>query len=146
MIIQDQNRQELVEPRMFNLFSKSKKPKSGKKKKTGKKKSVAAESAPQSRITTEIRPENLPEPDPSPPSVPDSTSVPISASDKLEQAKSALASGKFKGKLAPKDRKQLIEQALAIRQVQSKLLEDLDEDTRQRLRKLAVDKLFQGRK
>ena len=64
----------------------------------------------------------------------------------LDQAKAVLESGKFKTKLGPSDRKKLIRQALAIQQVQSKLLDDIDDETRRKLQNLAVDTLFRGRK
>ena len=39
----------------------------------------------------------------------------------------------------PQNREDLIKQALAVHKVQSKLLDNLDEDTRRRLRKLAME-------
>ena len=39
----------------------------------------------------------------------------------------------------PQDRKDLIKQALAVHKVKSKLLDNLDEDTRRRLKTLAME-------
>ena len=153
---------------MFNFFSKSKKSKakrkSGRKssnksvKKSGTKtaKSTAvrtksatpksgalpASSDPATRlaqliVANEIDGDiNAPAPEP----------APVNAAAKLDAAKAALDSGKSKSKLAPSDRQKLIRQALAIQQVQSKLLDDIDDETRRKLQGLAVDTLFPGRK
>ena len=120
---------------MFGIFSKSKKASSKKKKTKGKKagkaprdKNVAAES------------ESAVEAQPSPP--PSSSGSIASAQGKLDQAKANLEAGNFKTKLAPGDRQALIEQAMAVHKEQSKLLDDLDDATRQRLRDFAMEKVF----
>ena len=59
---------------------------------------------------------------------------PVSAGANLEKARDALA----KKSAAPMDRKALIEQALAIQQTQAKMLDKLPEETRQKLRAMAM--------
>ena len=149
---------------MFNFFSKSKKSKAKSKTarkagqksraKTGKRKSVQK---------TSTAAKSQPEPPPLDPATrlaqlivenesdaeaggPTKEPQAMSASAKLDQAKAVLESGKFKTKLGSSDRKKLIRQALAIQQVQSKLLDDIDDETRRKLQNLAVDTLFRGRK
>ena len=65
-----------------------------------------------------------------------------SAQEKLDQAKANLAAGNFKAGSSPAERATLIEQALAVHKVQSKLVDDLGEDTKQRLRTIAKEKIF----
>ena len=149
---------------MFNFFSKSKKSKAKSKAarkagqksraKTGKRKSVqktstAAKSQPEppsldpATRLAQLIVENETDADAGAPT-PEPQA--INASAKLDQAKAVLESGKFKTKLGSSDRKKLIRQALAIQQVQSKLLDDIDDETRRKLQNLAVDTLFRGRK
>ncbi len=74
-----------------------------------------------------------------PPSSPASIA---SAQEKLDQAKANLEAGNFKKGLAPGDREALIQQALAVHKIQSKLIDDLGEDTKERLRSIAMEKVF----
>jgi hypothetical protein len=123
---------------MFGIFSKSKKASSKKKKKKG---SAKAKKPAEALLDENIEVPEIPfeqELSP-PPSAPDSIA---SAQEKLDQAKANLEAGNFKNKLAPGDRQALIEQALAVHKVQSKLLDDLDPDIKQRLRTLAMEKVF----
>ncbi len=60
--------------------------------------------------------------------------APVSAGAPLDRAKDTLE----KRAAIPADRKQLIEQALAIQQTQAKMLDKLPEETRQKLRALAM--------
>lgn len=60
--------------------------------------------------------------------------APVSAGAPLDRAKDTLD----KRAAVPADRKKLIEQALAIQQTQSKMLDKLPEETRQKLRALAM--------
>jgi len=111
---------------MFNLFSKSKKkkangsaPKKANGKATAKKKVKKKQAAP------------MP---------PDQTVQ--QAAEKLEAARRRLDDGEATGgNLPPRERQKLIEQALAVHKVQSKLLDDLDDDTRHRLKTLAMEKM-----
>ncbi len=124
---------------MFGLFSKSKKP-SGKKKPAAKKqkvqkKSAIEESEPLERGVLADRPARRPR-------APVKADGLTEAQSKLDQAKARLADGDFKSGAAPADRKKLIEQALAVHKVQAKLLDDLDEDTKHKLRTLAMEKMF----
>jgi len=64
------------------------------------------------------------------------------AGQRLDEAKAALESGSKKGNIPSGNRKKLIEQAMAVHTVQSKLLDDLDEETKTRLRQLAMQKLI----
>lgn len=118
---------------MFGIFSKSKKSSSKKKKNSAKaKKSSGVKKA--ERVTA---PPVAPlEEQPSSP-----TSI-ASAQEKLTQAKARLESGEFKRKLGPSDRQALIQQAMAVHKVQSKLIDDLGDETKQRLRSLAMEKVF----
>ena len=102
---------------MFNLFSKSKKKSNGKAapKKAAKKK----------------KPNVLP---------PDQTIH--QASEKLEAARRRLDDGETAGvNLSPRERQKLIERALAVHQVKSRLLDDLDDDTRHKLKTLAMERM-----
>ncbi|MDP6427432.1 MAG: hypothetical protein QGH73_17985 [Rhodospirillales bacterium] len=80
------------------------------------------------------------------PAAPKPRAKPLDAGERLEQAKAALQSDQMTGKLMPADRRKLIEQALAVHNVQSRLLDDLDDDTKQRLCALAMQKLNPGGK
>jgi hypothetical protein len=66
---------------------------------------------------------------------------PPDAGQSLDAAKAALQSDKL-GAQTPAGRKKLIAQALAVHNVQSRLLDELDPDTKQRLRALAMQKLI----
>lgn len=59
---------------------------------------------------------------------------PVSAGLNLDKAREALA----KKAAGPMDRKALIEQALAIQQTQAKMLDKLPDETRQKLRAMAM--------
>ena len=64
------------------------------------------------------------------------------AAEKLEAARRRLDDGEATGvNLPPRERQKLIEQALAVHQVQSRLLDDLDDDTRHKLKTLAMEKM-----
>ena len=65
---------------------------------------------------------------------PEPPAKPVSAGVNLDKAKEALA----KKSSGPMDRKALIEQALAIQQTQAKMLDKLPEETRQKLRAMAM--------
>ncbi|MFP6735614.1 MAG: hypothetical protein VB959_17490 [Rhodospirillales bacterium] len=69
----------------------------------------------------------------------------LDAGKSLEAAKAALQSDE-PGNLTPNGRKKLIAQAMAVHKVQSRLLDDLDPETKQRLRALAMQKLILERK
>ncbi len=111
---------------MFGLFSKKKKPvKSAAKKKEAGDKPVTKKAAPEKPTAKK-----------------DSlkaaiaaleTEPPVSAGATLDRAKDALAK-----RTVPTDRKQLIEQALAIQKTQAKLLDKLPDETRQKLRAMAM--------
>ena len=62
--------------------------------------------------------------------------------NKLEKIKKNLKPEVLKNQLSANARQTLIEQALAIHKVQSKLLDDLDPDMKRRLRLLAMEKIF----
>jgi hypothetical protein len=80
------------------------------------------------------------------PAAPKPRANPLNAGERLEQVKAALQSDQKTGKLAPAERRKLIDQALAVHNVQSRLLDDLDDDTKQRLCALAMQKLNPGGK
>ena len=62
------------------------------------------------------------------------------AAEKLEAARRQLDNGATADdKPPPQVREDLIKQALAVHKVQSKLLDNLDEDTRRRLKTLAME-------
>ena len=65
---------------------------------------------------------------------PEPAAKPVSAGVNLDKAKEALA----KKSSGPMDRKALIDQALAIQQTQAKMLDKLPEETRQKLRAMAM--------
>ncbi len=125
---------------MFGLFSKSKKPAGKKGNTTAKNKNAAkkpaatkpdtvkqaavAEEPPQLRIPT------------------NNTDALSEAQAKLDMAKARLDNANFNRGAAPTERKKLIEQALAVHKIQAKLLDDLDEDTKLKLRTLAMEKMF----
>lgn len=121
---------------MFGLFSKSKKPAGKKKSSAGKKKAGKKSSAaPSNRdSTTEKRQQ-----------IQVGADGLTEAQSKLDQASARLANGEFKPGGATADRKKLIEQALAVHKVQSKLLDELDDNTKQKLRTLAMEKMFAGK-
>ena len=125
---------------MFNLFSKSKKKanaagmakarkKSADKKTASKKanKKKQKNPGPSSEVSSE-----------QPTVTPDQTLN--QAAEKLEAARRQLDNGaNADDKPPPQDREDLIKQALAVHKVQSKLLDNLDEDTRRRLKTLAME-------
>ena len=126
---------------MFELFSKSKKkkPSSNKKKKKRSTKTAKATEPTDAELVAEAVSLAVEEElNPPPPS---NVSI-ASAQEKLDQAKANLDAGNFKTKLAPSDREVLIQQALAVHKVQSKLIDDLGEETKQRLRTFAMEKVF----
>ena len=78
------------------------------------------------------------------PSAPKHRKISLDAGKSLEAAKAALQSDDA-ANLTPADRKKLIAQALAVHSVQSRLLDDLDPETKQRLRALAMQNLILDR-
>ncbi len=127
---------------MFGIFSKSKKPASKKKKKSGtKKKKKAASAEPVVEPAVEPVSKSQEETELLDGAVAAASSI-SSAQEKLDQAKANLDAGNFKSKSSPAERTALIQQALAVHKVQSKLVDDLGEDTKQRLRTLAKEKIF----
>jgi hypothetical protein len=62
--------------------------------------------------------------------------------NKLEKTDKNLKPEVLKNQLSANARQTLIEQALAIHKVQSKLLDDLDPEMKRRLRLLAMEKIF----
>ncbi len=124
---------------MFGIFSKSKKSSSKKKKKKGSAKARKKPVEAPLDATAATQSDIIIEEEQAPPSPAASIA---SAQEKLDQAKANLDSGNFKKGLAPGDRQALIQQALAVHKVQSKLLDDLGEDTKERLRSIAMEKVF----
>jgi hypothetical protein len=120
---------------MFGFFSKKKKPvKAAAKKKDAGETPAAKATAPKAKAKAA-----LPAPDAKTDSLKAAIAAleetaPVSAGATLDRAKDALE----KRAAMPADRKKLIEQALAIQQTQSKLLDKLPEETRQKLRALAM--------
>lgn len=113
---------------MFNIFSKSKKPAKGKK--DGKK------AAPKKK-----RPLKAVAPTDEPELTPDQSMR--QAAERLDRARERLETGEAqKASSGGQDRQRLIEQAMAVHQTQSKLLDDLDEDTKTRLKALAIEKMI----
>lgn len=112
---------------MFGFFFKKKPPAKKKKSEAAKPsdkaaaKGAAAKAAPADpKVAVAPKPAAKPEP-------------PVSASDSLERAKAKLAK-----KAVPGSREALIEQALAVHKQQAKKLDNLPEDTRMRLRAMAL--------
>ncbi len=66
---------------------------------------------------------------------------PVDASQSLDAAKAALQSDE-PGAQTPAGRKKVIAQALGVHSAQSRLLDDLDPEVKQRLRALAMQKLI----
>ncbi len=130
---------------MFGIFSKSKKKKaSSKKKKKNGQKNNPAEAAKSSEFgEAELMAEavSLAKEEELAPAPHSHESI-ASAQEALDQAKANLDAGNFKKKLAPSEREALIQQALAVHKVQSKLIDDLGEETKQRLRTFAMEKVF----
>ena len=127
---------------MFGIFSKSKKTAKKKKKSDAKKKK---------KTTAPAKSAAKPVADPVSESQEEvelldgavaAASTISSAQEKLDQAKANLAAGNFKTGSSPTERAALIQKALAVHKVQSKLVDDLGEDTKQRLRTLAKEKIF----
>ena len=62
------------------------------------------------------------------------------AAEKLESTLRNLNAGKaMSANVVPAEKQKLISRAIAIQRAQSKLLDELDDDTRQRLRALALE-------
>jgi hypothetical protein len=143
---------------MFNIFSKKKaeKPKA-KKSKSAKAKSAKGKSAKGKggrKAVGEASEEPATEPAPKSreilldefPAAPKrKRAKPVDASQSLDAAKAALQSDE-PGAQTPAGRKKVIAQALAVHSAQSRLLDDLDPDLKQRLRTLAMQKLILDRK
>ena len=121
---------------MFNLFSKSKKEAKGAGTAKMRKKSAGKKTT-QKKVNKNNR-EN-PGPSLGQPNVtPDQTLD--QAAEKLEAARRQLDNGATADDTpAQQNREDLIKQALAVHKAQSKLLDNLDEDTRRRLKTLAME-------
>ena len=136
---------------MFNIFSKKKaeKPKAKKSKgaksakgkgakgKGGKAK-ASLEPAPDAPATPKSREILL---DEIPAAPKRKRAKPVDASQSLDAAKEALQSDE-PGRKTPASRKKAIAQAMAVHSAQSRLLDDLDPELKQRLRTLAMQKLI----
>ena len=121
---------------MFNLFSKSKK----KAKAAGatEARKNSANKKPASKKANKKGQKNSGPRFEQPPVTPDQTLH--QAAEKLEAARRQLDNGATAdGKSPPQDREDLIKQAIAVHKVQSRLLDSLDEDTRRRLKTLAME-------
>ena len=125
---------------MFKLFSKSKSKAKAAGRAKARKKSVVKKTT--QKNANKKRQKN---PGPSPEASSRQTTVTPDqaldqAAEKLEAARRQLDNGATAdGTLPSPDREDLIKQALAIHKVQSKLLDNLDEDTRHRLKTLAME-------
>ena len=142
---------------MFNIFSKKK----GKKAEKPRVKHAQGKSAKPkggkkagAKAQTKAGPKDKPSPDQVTarhksqgnlladiPSAPKHRKISLDAGKALEAAKAALQSNDA-ANLTHTDRKILIAQALAVHSVQSRLLDDLDPEIKQRLRTLAMQKLI----
>jgi len=145
---------------MFNLFSKGKGKKAADAKKRGKSKPAKGKKAAAKKASSNKKAKQSDEnpfdrlkqnPVPAPAQsreflsdLPPTEAEP-DAFARLDAAKSALDAGTKVGKLPAGGRQKLIQQALAVHNVQSKLLDDLDEGTKQKLRELALQKLVMER-
>jgi hypothetical protein len=110
---------------MFNLFSKSKKQNKGKK--TAGKKDVKKKRPAKKAAKKDLSPDQSM----------------LKAAERLDQAREKLDVATDGGKKSgPASRQQLIAEAMAVHKVQSRLLDDLDEETRTKLRALAIEKMF----
>ena len=125
---------------MFNLFSKSKK----------KTKAVGAAKAHEKSVdkkTTSKITKKEKQRDSGATSKTSSGRSPVTPDQKLHQAAEKLEAAQRKidsdaaadYKRPPQNREDLIKHALEVHKIQSKLLDNLDEDTRRRLRKLAME-------
>ena len=146
---------------MFNIFSKNKNKKAPKPKaktvkaKGGKKAGAKAKGGKKARAKDEVAAALLEQNSAMPksqgiflediPAAPKHRKKSLDAGKSLEAAKAALQSDE-PGNLTPDGRKKLIAQAMAVHKVQSRLLDDLDPETKQRLRALAMQKLILERK
>lgn len=124
---------------MFNLFSKSKKKTKATdvakaRKKSTNKKTVSKKANKKKQKDTGPFKETSPQ---IPPVTPDQALH--RAAEKLEAVRCQLDRGATADDKPPEqDREDLIKQALAVHKVQRKLLDNLDKDTRRRLRALAM--------
>ena len=136
---------------MFGFFSKKKKPvKTAGKKKDAGDAAAAKAAAPAAPTQTKDKPKDKPKDTAAAKGAAETTAAkpdslkaaiaameeiaPVSAGAPLDRAKDTLD----KRAAVPADRKKLIEQALAIQQTQAKMLDKLPEETRQKLRALAM--------
>jgi hypothetical protein len=114
---------------MLNLFSKSKKPAKGKKSAGDK---DVKKKRPAKKAAKPAEKEDL---------SPDQSMV--KAAERLDQAREKLDVATDNGKKSGQvSRQELIAEAMAVHKVQSRLLDDLDEETRTKLRALAIKKMF----
>ena len=125
---------------MFNLFSKSKKKAKAAGTAEARKKSADNKTTPKKankKKEKNARPSSKASSG-QPNVTPDQTLD--QAAEKLEAARRQLYNGATADDTpSQQDRADLIKQALAVHKVQSKLLDNLDEDTRRRLRTLAME-------
>ena len=133
---------------MFNIFSKKRaeKPKAKKSKSAkgkgakgkGGKAKASLEPAPDAPATPKSQEILL---DEIPAAPKRKRAKPVDASQSLDAAKEALQSDES-GRKTPASRKKAIAQAMAVHSAQSRLLDDLDPELKQRLRALAMQKLI----
>ena len=121
---------------MFNLFSKSKKKAREAGAAKAHKKFVDTKTA--SKKAKKKQQKNTGPSSELPPTTPDQTLH--QAAEQLEAARRQLDNSSTADvKPPPQDREDLIKRALAIQKAQSRLLDNLDEDTRRRLKALAME-------
>ena len=125
---------------MFNLFSKS-------KKKTKTAGTVKARKTSFDKNITSKKTNKKKETNPGPSSKASSRQPTVTPDQALDQAAERLGAARRQldnsatadDNLTQQDREDLIKQALAVHKAQSKLLDNLDEDTRRRLKSLAME-------
>ena len=125
---------------MFNLFSKSKKKtKAAGTAKTRKKSADKKTTSKKANKKKQKNPRTSSEASSGQPNVTPDQAL-DQAAEKLEAARRQLDNGDTADDTpAQQSREDLIEQALAVHKVQSTLLDNLDEDTRRRLKSLAME-------
>ena len=120
---------------MFNLFSKS------------KKNAKSAETAKARKKSTDKKTNKKKQKNPGPSPKASSGQPTVTPDQTLDQAAERLAAARRQldnsatadDTLPVQDREDLIKEALAVHKAQSKLLDNLDEDTRRRLKTLAME-------
>ena len=119
---------------MFGIFSK-KKPAKGDAAKSAK----AAAEKPAAKKAAAAPPQPPAKAKAAAPNASTRPEPPVSAGSNLDRAKSALDK-----RAVPADRQKLIQQALAVHQAQSKKLDQLPDETRQKLRAMALKAFVLG--